>query len=139
MGWWLWVPAFAGTTAASAVLSNERQDLFHHPPELRHRIAHRRDAERDAIAAAILELLQMRDALGRRAVGQPRLQALLRVVGAVVQIEELLGVRQRRSAVVVHVDVVIENIVKLRDIAPLLAPDLEDELPRPAEALGADR
>src|SRR5262252_2796372 len=114
------------------------QYLSRHPPELHHRIAHGGDAKGDAPAAARLELLQMRDAVARRTVGQPAFQTLLAVIGRIVEIEKTLGVGERRGLVIVHVDVVVEDIVEPRHVAAGIAADLQDKIPRALESFRAD-
>jgi len=98
-------------------------------PELFHRIAHGRDPKGDAAAAGRLELPEVLDAIARRTIGQPRFQSLLAVIGRIIQIEKCLGVGQRLVAVVVHVDVVIENIVEAGHVAAMVTADLQNEIP----------
>jgi len=83
--------------------------------QLRHRIAHGREQHRDAVASAACIALKLRDNIARRAIRQPCLQSFPRVVGGVVQIEELLGIGQRRVAVLVDIDVKAQHVVEARD------------------------
>ena len=48
----------------------------------------------------------------RRAVGQPALDPLLGVVGAVVEIEKRLGIRKACVGISADVDVVIKHVIE---------------------------
>src|SRR5262245_29387492 len=92
---------------AGPARSDVRQYLLDQPAELRHRVAHGRDPKGDAPAAGRGVAPQVRDAIPRRAAGQPGFQPLLAVVGRIVEIEEALRIGKRGVPVVVHVDVVM--------------------------------
>ena len=66
------------------------------------------------------ELLEVRDALPWGTVGQPGFQALLAVIGGIIEIEKRLRVGQCGDLVVIHVDVVIEHVVEVRHVAAMV-------------------
>ena len=118
---------------------DERQHLFGDAPELFHWIAHGRNPKGDAPATRRLELSEVRDALPGGTVGQPGFQALLAVIGGIIEIEKRLRIGQRGGLVVIHVDVVIENIVEVRHVAAMITAGLQNEIPGALESLRADR
>jgi len=105
------------------------QHVLDQAPELRHRITHGRDAKGHAPAARRLEPLEVRDALPRRAVGQPGFQPRFGVVGGIIEVEEFFGIGERLLLVRIDVDVAVENVVEGGHIAAVLAAVLENEVP----------
>src|SRR5690606_4401163 len=86
----------SGPATASAPFVDVGQHVLGHAAQLRLGIAHGTDAESDAPDPLVAIGAQMVDAFLRRSVGQPRLEPLARVVGAVIEVEELLGIGERR-------------------------------------------
>src|SRR5262249_40037376 len=98
----------------------------------------RRQPQGDVVEPGVEVRAKLLDALPRAAGRRPALDEARAELRGVVGIEERLALLERRLAILVHVDVVVQGAAQLARVAPLLPRHGGDARPLLAELVGAD-